>query len=239
MSKLFKLASLLVFFSACELKKSVVDFTFAVKNAKEIIDRVNSKNNYPEWLFLKGKAHISERKNDITVSINIKNRRDSLIWISAAGPLGIEIIRAQMTKDSIYFINRINKTYFIKSISNIKHFAKSDFSFYDLQNIITANPDFFNSRYRLKINQTGFQLLSDSSSYFVGNNYRVQNAKFFKNKSSIEFALEDYQNTNNFPRKLTLKIGGSFAFTINYSKVEFNKPQKISFKIAALYVRIK
>ena len=68
------------------------------------------------------------------LSINIKNRKDSIIWLSASGPFGIEIIRAQLTPDSIYFVNRINKTYLIKPASHVKGFIKSELSFYDLQN---------------------------------------------------------------------------------------------------------
>jgi hypothetical protein len=228
--------------SSCRIKKTTtIDFSVLPKNTTELITRVNFKNNYPEWLSIKGKAHIVKKDQDVTLNINIKNRKDSILWISAIGPFGIEIIRAQLTPDSIYFVNRINKTYLIKSSSHVRDFIKSDLSFYDFQDIITANPKILKKNYKLEVDEAGFHLVADNVSYSVTNNYRIYNAKLIENNNSLEFALDDHQDRDDFPRKLTLKAETEEAFkaTINYSKVEFNKPQKILFEIPSTYDKIE
>ena len=93
----------------------------------------------------------------------------------------------------------------------------------------------------MELRATDFYLAEDSSSYSVTSNYRIQNAKFVDHKMNLEFSLEDYQETDNFPRKFALKVEAeeSFEATINYSKVEFNKPQKIVFEIPDSYDEIK
>ena len=127
MNKLLYLFVVAVFLGSCAIKKiATTDFSIPPKNTGELIKRVNSKNNYPQWLSLKGKAKITQKGQDVTVRLNIKNRKDSIIWISASGPFGIEIIRAQLTVDSIYVINRIKKTYLIKPAGEIRSFIKSD-----------------------------------------------------------------------------------------------------------------
>jgi hypothetical protein len=249
MNKLFYLVVLVIFLSSCGIKKiTTTDFSVPPKNTTELITRVNSKNSYPQWLSLKGRANIVQKNQNISVSISIKNRKDSIIWISASGPFGIEIIRAQLTPDSIYFVNRINKTYLIKPASQVKDFIKLDLSFYDLQDMITANPKIFKKNYKLEVaeiwrrcDEAEFYLTSDNLSYSITSNYRVQNVKFFNNKSNFEFTLEDYQEADNFPRKLTLKVEAEeiFETTINYLKVEFNKLQKILFEIPDSYDEIK
>ena len=242
MNKLSYLLILTVILSSCVAKKiTTTDFFVPPKNAVELIKRVNSKNSYPQWLSLTGKAQIVQKDQDITLSVNIKNRKDSIIWLSASGPFGIEIIRAQLTPDSIYFVNRITKTYLVKPASQLKEFIKSELSFYDLQDIITANPKILKKDYKLELRATDFYLAADSSSYSVTSNYRIQNAKFVDYKMNLEFSLEDYQETDNFPRKFALKVEAeeSFEATINYSKVEFNKPQKIVFEIPDSYDEIK
>ena len=242
MNKFFSLVILTVILSSCVAKKiTTTDFSVPPKNAVELIKRVNSKNSYPQWLSLTGKAQIVQKEQDITLSIHIKNRKDSIIWLSASGPFGIEIIRAQLTPDSIYFVNRITKTYLVKPASQLKEFIKSELSFYDLQDIITANPKILKKDYKLELRATDFYLAADSSSYSVTSNYRIQNAKFVDHKMNLEFSLEDYQETDNFPRKFALKVEAeeSFDATINYSKVEFNKPQKIVFEIPDSYDEIK
>ena len=83
--------------------------------------------------------------------------------------------------------------------------------------------------------------MQDNLSYSIGSNYRVQNVKFFKNNVNFEFTQNEYKDLDNFPRKITLKIEAdkNFEANISYSKVEFNKPQNIVFKIPDSYNEIK
>jgi hypothetical protein len=129
----------------------------------------------------------------------------------------------------------------IKPLSQVKEFIKLDLSFYDVQGIITANPKILKKNYKLELNKTGFYLTSENFSYFITNNYKIQNVKGSDNTNTLEFSLDDYQEIDNFPRKLTLKSEGEEAFeiTINYSKVEFNKLQNIIFQIPDSYDEIK
>ena len=230
-----------LFLSFCGIKNTSTDFSASPKNATELIEKVKSKNNHPQWLNLKGSANILQKNQNLTVKINIENRKDSIIWISASGPFGIEIIRAQLTPDSIYFLNRINKTFLKKPVVQLKTFLKSDFSFYDIQDLITANPKISKKEYDFELNKTGCHLGSDNFNYTITNNYRIQNTKINNNTNNLEFALEGYEMEDNFPRKLTLKVETeeTFEATINYSKVEINTPQKILFEIPASYEEIK
>ena len=80
MNKFFSLVTLTVILSSCVAKKiTTTDFSVPPKNAVELIKRVNSKNSYPQWLSLTGKAQIVQKEQDITLSIHIKNRKDSII----------------------------------------------------------------------------------------------------------------------------------------------------------------
>lgn len=243
MNKAFGLFFLLAFLSSCEIKKKATNTVSSTppRNTLEIITEVTSNNNYPHWLSLQGRATITQKDQDITVGVRIKNRKDSVIWVSAIGPFGIEIIRAQLTPDSLYFTNRVNKTYWIKPISKLRDLIKSEFSFYEIQDIITANQKILKNNYSLELNEFGFYLNSDNASYFINSNYRPQYAKLTDNAKVIELTQEYYHKTDGFPRKVTLKIESDedFKTVINYSKVEFNKPEKILFEIPSSYDEIK
>ena len=106
-----------------------MDYSKAPKNAKELIAQVISKNKIPEQLSLKGKINLIKDEKDITLKINIKYRKDSLIWASISAPFDIELFRVMITKDSVYYLNRTNKTFFIRPIIQIKTFLKTDISF--------------------------------------------------------------------------------------------------------------
>ena len=73
-----------------------------------------------------------KQEREVSLNINIKCRKDSIIWASISAPLGIELFRIQISKDSIYFINRSNKTYFLKPISHIRDYLKTEISFSEI-----------------------------------------------------------------------------------------------------------
>ena len=116
-----------MFASSC-VTKNVTELSLSIppKNAKELIAKVNSKNKSPEWLALKGKVRLLlEKDNEVSLGISIRVRKDSLIWASVTAPFGIELFRAVLTKDSVYYINRTSKTYFVKPIAHISKIIKT------------------------------------------------------------------------------------------------------------------
>ena len=242
MNKKIYLFILSIILTSCGIKKTVTKgFLKSSKNPTEIIEKVNSTNNYPDFLSLKGKLLLVNKDQEIPLKINIKNRKDSVIWVSLSVSLGIEIIRAQITPDSIYFINRTNKTYLIKHSSYIKELINIDLSFYDLQDLITANPKIINKKYKTESVGSQFSLHTDNYNYVISNQYRVQKININDEKNTIEFRFSDFKGANNFPSNIFLKNTSqeSVEITINYSKVEFNNPKKIAFQIPNRYEKIK
>ena len=88
---------LTIFLTSCGIKKiATTDFSIPPKNSTELIKRVEANNTLSDWTILKGKANVSQKDRQIKLSVNIKNKKDSIIWISARGPFGVEIIRGQI-----------------------------------------------------------------------------------------------------------------------------------------------
>ena len=97
----------IVFASSCVTKNvAEVDFHIPPKNAKELISKVNLKNNSPEWLALKGRVRLMlEKGNEVSLGISIRVRKDSLIWASVAAPFGIEPVSyTHLTLPTIYSV---------------------------------------------------------------------------------------------------------------------------------------
>ena len=235
------LIGLLVLLGSCTIKKlTVTEHSSLPKNSEELIKRVNSKKSEAQWISLKGKLSVTQKDREFNLSINIKNKKDSIIWISARGPFSVEIVRMQMTPDSIYFMNRTNKTYLIKSVSQIK--GVINLTFYDLQDMITANLKILKKKYQLESDKNEFYLLQDDNLiYSITRDYKVQKAKIFDNKNTIQITFDNYNNKDHFPRKLSINSdAGEFSKAIiNYSKVELNKSQKILFEIPESYNETK
>ena len=235
------LMGVLIFLGSCTVKKIThTVFSPPPKNAEELIERVNSKVKNVEWINLKGSVNIIQKDREFDLSINIKNRKDSLIWVSTRGPFGIEIMRMQITPDSIYYINRMNKTYFINSVSQINELI--NLTFYDLQDIIIANPKILGNNYTFESDKNDFYLLEDDSlRYWITGDYQIQKSKIMHNKKNIELTFDNYNKKDSFPRKINIKSSSEhFLETIiTYSNVELNTSQKTLFIIPNTYNEAK
>jgi len=240
MNKIYTLLITSLLLHSCWLKKvDKVDFSAPPQNDKELIARLNATNNYPEWLYLKGKINLKNKDQNVTLNVSVKNRKDSIIWLNISAPFGFEVFRAQLTPDSIYFINRTNKTWFIKSASHIQDYLKTEISFDEVQEMITSNTSVAKEKYSFSKDEH-YTLNSQYFNYTISAFYRILNASLVEDKNKIYYSFSDF-NENNFPKEFSIKVKSkeSFEATLNYSKIEFNTQQTFPFKIPNSYVEIK
>ena len=242
MNKLVLYLFFIVFASSC-VTKNIAEVAFSVSpvNAKELIERVNSSNRPSEHLALKGMVSLMiEKDNEVSLGISIRVRKDSLIWASVTAPFGIELFRAVITMDSIYYINRTNKTYFIKPITNISEILKTDLAFKEIQEIVTATPKIEKKEYSLNKTDDDFLLTTQDYMYTVSNFYRIRKGVLIEEGNSLIYTYSNFSFENDFPEQLEIIVKSSFqnAFNIklNYSKVVFDKQQQTPFKIPSSYV---
>jgi len=242
MNKLVLYLFFIVLASSC-VTKNIAEVAFSVSpvNAKELIERVNSSNRPSEHLALKGMVSLMiEKDNEVSLGISIRVRKDSLIWASVTAPFGIELFRAVITMDSIYYINRTNKTYFIKPITNISEILKTDIAFKEIQEIVTATPKIEKKEYSLNKTDDDFLLTTQDYLYTVSNFYRIRKGVLIEEGNSLIYTYSNFSFENDFPEQLEIIVKSSFqnAFNIklNYSKVVFDKQQQTPFKIPSSYV---
>lgn len=230
---------LAIIISSCSIK----NYTHTppiVERPSEIIKRVNDSKKHIEWLSIKGKVNIKKENQNLNFNIQIKNKRDSLIFASLKAPFGIEVARVQITKDSVYFINRINKTYFIKESLKINELIKSDLSFFDLQDIITASIKSV-KKYKIEKDENRNQVFSDNVIYEINNKDRVKKTKLFYTNSTVDISFDNYEDLDELPRKIEMKIKSDdfFEVVITFLNITLNKQESILFEIPASYERNK
>ena len=224
--------------TSCGVKKT--EFFVTPKSSKELVEEVNSRIMHYQWSALQAKAHILTDNQEIITNLSIKTKRDSIIWLSARAFLGIELFRAQLTPDSLYILNKVNKTYFVQPISYFKNLIGTRVSFYDVQDFISNNISIPEEKYNLFLEGENLHLLGDSANYSVDDQYRVYNYKFVENNYSFELTVNDYNEGRNFPKKQTFKFDfqEKIEIAINYLSYEFKGPQKIIFNIPKHYARL-
>ena len=225
-------------FSSCDLLKKLNTennlLNISSLSEKELIKKINSKNISPEWISLNSKIKINKEGQETKINAQIRIKKDSVIWISVKAPLGIEVFRTMITPDSIYYMSRMNKTYFVKNISHIKEVVKADVSFIKLQEILFASPNItvLNSdkeNYEIlkdifRVSKIDLQETEDKKVSIRYSNYKV-----FSELGGLYFPTKSF---------VDIKSEGMVTAEINYTKIKFNKTSSISFIIPKSYVPI-
>ena len=49
----------------------------------------------------------------------LRMRHDSLVWLSVTATMGVEVLRAKVSNDSIWFVNRMEKTYLAEPLDTL------------------------------------------------------------------------------------------------------------------------
>ena len=73
-----------------------------------------------EWLTVNMDIHAEE--NDMTyndLSGQLRMRKDSIVWLSVTATMGMEVLRAKVNNDSVWILNRLEKTYLAEPLDTI------------------------------------------------------------------------------------------------------------------------
>jgi hypothetical protein len=83
------------------------------------------------------------KKYDVNVFIRMK--KDSLIWISVNGALGIEGMRVLIDRDSVRILNKLDKEYQVRSLEYLTEVAALPLDLRTVQELIIGNPVFLDT----------------------------------------------------------------------------------------------
>lgn len=178
-------------------------------------------------------------------------RRDSIIWMNVK-KLGIEAVRVQITKDSVYLIDRINNQYAIKSIDFLTEKFNLPANFSTLQALLLGNPIFFTKELVASQDELNYQLKGKNdhleNEYWL-NGVTLELTKMwfndYREKRVFTSTLGDYQVLSNEKKfsyfrnlNLTSPDTGIIDIEFLFTNVEVNVPTSIRFSIPERYTKI-
>lgn len=92
-----------------------------------------------DYFTAKSKIKYLDGEEGFNAIANIRIKDDSIIWISVSPGIGVEILRAIITPDSIFVINRLKKEFIAISIDSIRHQLNFNLNYSMLQSILLGN----------------------------------------------------------------------------------------------------
>jgi hypothetical protein len=155
---------MLVYFSACRSSRSI-QTTIPAKDTVsiEVNDVAKLKadsakyiretyarieNNRIRYNTFSAKIDVEYRDAEgkkVNATAHLRMYKDSVIWVSLTGPLGIEGIRAIITKDSLKWLDKQDKIYTTRSFSFLQELTELPLELNSLQDLLIGNPVFFDS----------------------------------------------------------------------------------------------
>jgi len=203
---------------------------------------------------------------DNSFNINLRLYTDSVIWISISPLLGIEVARVMVTRDSVKFMDRLNKKFSVSDFQFLNDLLHVNVDYDILQGVLTGNlfaykKNKFNSvyiedKYYILSTMSKRQLKrsledADVSKPIVqdlwvdGITYRilklnVEDQRFSK---SLLTEYEDHRQTDGglFPykSKTAIKAEKQLNINIEYQKITLNNDLDFPFSIPAGYEKIQ
>lgn len=152
----------LFFSSGCFVKKELAKKKIIPDKSPDAVFEELKKNElHFDWLSMKADARTTMDAKSNSFKINIRIRKDSLIWISVSSVIGLEAARAEITPDTIKFMDKLNAHYYIGNIDSLLEKFDVAADFETLQSLLIGNSIDLKDSSSLKISvQKGDYLLS-------------------------------------------------------------------------------
>lgn len=143
MQKLLKVCAVcclsIFFLGSCKTRRAIEESPLVNLNANVIVQQIEA--NRFEFNSLNGKLSASVDSKDLNGSfkINLRAKKDSVIWLSLTPALGIEAVRAIITTDSLQYLNKLKKESFSGNFTAIDTVLYYQTGYKFIENLLVGN----------------------------------------------------------------------------------------------------
>lgn len=218
---------------------------------RDIVDSLNKQRIDFNTFSAKIKVDYEGKDGGDQATAYVRIQKDSVIWMSLTGALGIEGYRLMISKDSFRLMNKLQKTIQYRSIVYLQEITEIPFDFYALQDVIIGNPVFIDSNI-VSYKNTESELLV----LMIGNVFkhlltlengdrRITHSKLddinpIRNRT-CDITYDSYENAGDFyfstKRRISVAEKSKLDINIEFKQYNFNKPQDYPFNIPKNYKR--
>ena len=223
-----------------------IDSAALIKNAL-----VKLNENFIDFKTFSAKVDVDYRGGDdkhYDVNANLRMYKDSLIWISVNAVFGIEAMRMLITRDSVFLLDKLNKTYLVRSIDYLQEVSSLPLTLSTLQDILVGNPVFIDSVVSFSNDNNTISLLSIGNSFknlvtINGNNNLLVHSKLddidITRSRTAGLNYDDYENekgkTFSSKRRITVAEKNKLDISLKFKQFEFNDEVNFPFSIPKNY----
>ena len=251
--------------TSCASKKTTTKTSLREFTARQLIKEVEKNAFDFDNMTAKIGVKIETNDKNIYMKGQLRMQKDSVIWTSISLPLGLEIARVKISPDSVFFLNRNDKTYLCDNIDVFSDISPLITSLPFIQSVLVGND--INLResdnYKLTIDDEQYNLLISKSlkkyirqkddewkvmlkdlwidpQLFKITKYNIR--EYNDNRRKIELQYSDFKEIEGkyIPTRISVYIHGyqHIKADIVYSNIKINDNIDFTFSVPNKYERI-
>jgi hypothetical protein len=218
---------------------------------KEVYNKVISNKINFNTFNAKVRVAYTDKDGGDEATAFIRVKRDSAIWLSLRGPLGIEGFRILVTPDSVKVMSPLKKYVQFRDIDFLQQVAGLPLDFAAMQDIIVGNPVFIDSNissYTSDSNSIRILMVGKIFKHLAvidNNDYKIVESKLddINNVNHTgDIVYSGYNNDAGVPfsteRKVLLTGEPKLDINLNFKQYAFNQPVTFPFSIGENYKRL-
>lgn len=177
--------------TACHPKQDLARSTLANKTPNYLLARMPQPAAELQWYTAKATTQVVqglpgqlEGGKETSFKAAVKLRRDSLFWASISPALGIEVVRALVSPDSVMFINKLKDQYFAGALTQLSEQVGIELSLSQLQGLFWGEALDFDPDEKYKSSVEGYRYVLSSKT----------KKRFFKAAENKEAIIDSSQS---------------------------------------------
>jgi len=256
---------LVIIIGGCSSKRQIIKEPLKEAGSTYLLEKLAENELQFDWFSAKFSIDYIYDKKLTEFKGQIRIRKDSIIWLSFSPALGIEMARLKITNDSVFFMNRINKTYLKGDYKFINDYLQTNIDFDILQSFIIGNDFQFyeKTRFRAFIDNQEYRLSTmerhklknyvkqdETIKAFIQNiwlnpdNFKITrvNIREFNNDKRLDALYGNFKEHEGqlFPFDIIFEITADekIIVEVDYSRITIGKALSFPFTIPSKYERI-
>lgn len=253
----------------CTTTRTVYKAPLKEEGPEYLVAKMSDNEFKFKALTIKYSASFTQEKKTTDFNGQLRMIKDSAIWISISPALGIEAIRLLITPDSVKYMNRLDKIFFLGDYAILHRFLDATVDFDILQSLIIGNDFQFydDASFRASIDNLEYKLATtgrrkiakeagasvNTPLILVQNiwlnpeNFKITRAdlkEYLKDNNKLLAAYSDFQPVDDgglLPGKLFFSIvsSGQIDLSVTFNKVTMETEVAFPFNIPGKYDQIR
>lgn len=230
----------------------------STSSSQELFEKVSSQSLSYRTFSGKMRVNLKTKKDDISLSGSLKMVKDSGLLLSFQFPFVGEVLRMNVTRDSILIVDRMNKRFVVESIREAQDKTSFQFDLQTLQSLFAnrffiagkdavSYVDFGSVEY---INKEMLYRTRDASLinyvFSVDNANHLQHTKLFGSEGVVNMdwmytQFEPLNARSQFPMQMEMNLNlpdHRLLLNFNFSKIDIDSDVEIDFVVPARYKRV-